>query len=865
MKVVVTGKTAQGHITSNVTHVPVTKRHAGFGIDGFGVVNDNSIDSPKVRLVIPIFNYGHFLPECLDSLLSQTLTDWTCCVVDDASTDNTVDVMRRYVDDPRIRFVRNPENRGTGASLNYGFSILPPTKYETWFAADNIMYPQLLERLSRELDGDDSVVKVYSDYDIAYFDDSGKLQDTKLGSVVNNGMAYKKERLNQAYFLGIGWLWRRNARELAGAWSEKPCEDYDMARRMTRVGNFRFVPVSLAWYRSHAANMTNQIRAKRSGESLPKPVIKAPERMPLKPLHLPPRGPLVRLVIPTRNYGHFLADCLRSVQSQTMKRWVCCIVDDESTDNTEAVVKPFIADKRFTYLKNSKRLGTGGALNRGFASLPTTPLETWWASDNTMEPEMLERLVDAMKERPIVCAYSNFIFDYRTDGKQVVGSDVLDMRYAPGKMKSYCYVGVCWLWRTDIRETCGEFSTELCEDYDMHIRLEEHGEYVYVPDCLGTYVAHKDNISNGLNADNSGITHEQRIKRSAHERHRSTHKPLKVLNINMEFDCAGVGWRLRNAFAQHSNMEVRHAHGAPAPWCPQTDCLISDRDKFVELVEWADVLHFNEWSWRYKAGSNFFDSMRPCGVEEASIDFLPYLKGKHVVFHMHGGPLQLSPDEYVQMCNEVGATLVVCDPLTESVIPGTVWMPNVLNVEDISQADGKRPFNDCPLKVHVTYASPAVEAAKGVPKIREAMQFLQYRGLPLDYREIHSVDWRECLQQRREDHVCVENLTQGFIGMAGWESLWMGHTVIARLDPVVATRYRDFSFGEPVPIQNVSGIDDMAKKVRTLNSYRGHVEEIGRWSKAWMTRFYSPRRIVRLWEDLYEGQKPFGVQRMSDQ
>jgi len=45
--------------------------------------------APRVRIIVPTFNYAHFLGDALDGVVRQTIADWECVVVDDGSTDNT--------------------------------------------------------------------------------------------------------------------------------------------------------------------------------------------------------------------------------------------------------------------------------------------------------------------------------------------------------------------------------------------------------------------------------------------------------------------------------------------------------------------------------------------------------------------------------------------------------------------------------------------------------------------------------------------------------------------------------------------------------------------------------------------------------
>ena len=70
---------------------------------------------PAVSVVVPNFNYARYLPQRIESVLNQTFTDFEVILLDDASTDNSVEVMRRYAEtDNRIsRIEVNATNSGS--------------------------------------------------------------------------------------------------------------------------------------------------------------------------------------------------------------------------------------------------------------------------------------------------------------------------------------------------------------------------------------------------------------------------------------------------------------------------------------------------------------------------------------------------------------------------------------------------------------------------------------------------------------------------------------------------------------------------------------------------------------------------------
>lgn len=100
-----------------------------------------------VSIIIPTFNRGHIIHETLDSVLTQTYANWECIIVDDGSTDDTVLVVRKFLeDDNRFRFYHRPNNRLKGASScrNYGFA-LSKGDYIQYLDSDDIISANKLE------------------------------------------------------------------------------------------------------------------------------------------------------------------------------------------------------------------------------------------------------------------------------------------------------------------------------------------------------------------------------------------------------------------------------------------------------------------------------------------------------------------------------------------------------------------------------------------------------------------------------------------------------------------------------------------------------------------------------------------------
>lgn len=115
-------------------------------------------------MIVAAYNYGRYIGDALRSVQEQTLTDWECIVVDDASTDDTPAIVQGFVArDPRFRYVRLERNSGVSTARNTGFGHARGT-YVQLLDADDLIAPRKLELHAAWLDAHPGTDIVYSDH-----------------------------------------------------------------------------------------------------------------------------------------------------------------------------------------------------------------------------------------------------------------------------------------------------------------------------------------------------------------------------------------------------------------------------------------------------------------------------------------------------------------------------------------------------------------------------------------------------------------------------------------------------------------------------------------------------------------------------
>lgn len=118
-------------------------------------------DSTTVSVIMPTFNQGRFICRAIESLKRQSFKNWELIIVNDGSTDDTVQAVEKYLDDSRISYLEHPENRGLGASINTGLNVATADLI-AYLPSDDIYYEQHLGDLVELLCGNRGIILVFS-------------------------------------------------------------------------------------------------------------------------------------------------------------------------------------------------------------------------------------------------------------------------------------------------------------------------------------------------------------------------------------------------------------------------------------------------------------------------------------------------------------------------------------------------------------------------------------------------------------------------------------------------------------------------------------------------------------------------------
>ncbi len=98
-----------------------------------------------VSIIAPSYNTAKYIDETIQSVLRQTYTNWEMIIVDDCSTDNTDEIVKLYLSDTRIKYLKNEKNSGAAVSRNYALREAKG-KWIAFLDSDDLWMPEKLEK-----------------------------------------------------------------------------------------------------------------------------------------------------------------------------------------------------------------------------------------------------------------------------------------------------------------------------------------------------------------------------------------------------------------------------------------------------------------------------------------------------------------------------------------------------------------------------------------------------------------------------------------------------------------------------------------------------------------------------------------------
>lgn len=207
--------------------------------------------TPKVTVLMPVYNGEKYLREAIDSILDQTFTNFEFIIIDDGSLDNSVEIIKSY-QDPRIRLIKNEHNQGLVYSLNLGLS-LAQGKYVARMDCDDISLPERLQKQIEFLDKNAEIAVVGTWVKI--FNEKKGNQTTWQCPI--DSLSIKWNLLFHNPIPHSSVMFRKDIILSNHGYSQEmlDVEDYDLWRRLASKVLLANLPSVLLFYRQHDSNI----------------------------------------------------------------------------------------------------------------------------------------------------------------------------------------------------------------------------------------------------------------------------------------------------------------------------------------------------------------------------------------------------------------------------------------------------------------------------------------------------------------------------------------------------------------------------------------------------------------------------------
>jgi glycosyltransferase involved in cell wall biosynthesis len=358
-------------------------------------LNEASPNYPLCSIVIPVYNKSQYIAATLKSAMNQQGVSFEIIVLDDGSTDNSLQVIRQTVEGwPGQCTVVSKANSGVADTRNCGIAKARG-RYIMCLDADDLIDRTALLRLSGALQSDPFLGIAYSDF-VAFTDTPEGRQS---GPVTCD--EYNFDKLKRGNILPCCNLFRRKAYDATGGYKPdidkygSSWEDYELWLNMGKLGWYgQRVPLPLFWYRKivgQGRDFTSQPHVTRL-------------RGYLHYLHRDLYTPTVSIVIPCYKQSQFLREAIDSALAQTFMDIEVIVVDDGNEPEEEAAISAVVDSyltksgdppSRVRLIVHEQNQGLATARNTAIAEATgkwIVPLD----ADDVIQPEFIETCLDAL-------------------------------------------------------------------------------------------------------------------------------------------------------------------------------------------------------------------------------------------------------------------------------------------------------------------------------------------------------------------------------------------------------------------------------------------------------------------------------------
>lgn len=215
--------------------------------------------NPFFSIIIPNYNKAEYLKECIDSVLEQTFTSFEMIVVDDGSTDASIEILKEYQsrNDPRIKIIMQPNSGLPSIARNNGIKAAS-AEWICFLDSDDFWYPEKLKKTHEAILKSNGDVALLAHWE-KVFNIREPAGISKFRNVTDRNQ-YEDLLMNGNYISTSTVTARKDLLVKLGGFKEVReyfiVEDYDMWLRLAALGKIIMIEEVLAGYRVFPGNIS---------------------------------------------------------------------------------------------------------------------------------------------------------------------------------------------------------------------------------------------------------------------------------------------------------------------------------------------------------------------------------------------------------------------------------------------------------------------------------------------------------------------------------------------------------------------------------------------------------------------------------
>jgi glycosyltransferase involved in cell wall biosynthesis len=219
---------------------------------------------PTVSVILPVYNAARFLKPCIKSVLQQSFTDLELIIINDGSTDHSVDIINSF-HDPRIRLINNDGNKGLIYSLNKAVE-LSNGRYIARMDADDICLPQRIEKQVQLLNSKQNISVTACPVQFINEKDEDIAMRWREDEVNISSADIRREMASGNCIAHPSIMARAEVlKSHPYPMNQQHTEDYALWLQLITEGyEFEKVPEKLLRYRVHQSSVTHQFHRKKN-------------------------------------------------------------------------------------------------------------------------------------------------------------------------------------------------------------------------------------------------------------------------------------------------------------------------------------------------------------------------------------------------------------------------------------------------------------------------------------------------------------------------------------------------------------------------------------------------------------------------